>query len=97
MTRVSMFREGDTLCIRADRHASGSTEVCAAASCLMYTLAGWVEQSADRGNYEIGDASAIVRLKDGEAAAEIFSFARIGFRQLAASYPKFIRITRDAK
>lgn len=95
MTSVSLVNNRNSYIIRAIGHATGSTEVCAAVSCLMYTLAGWVEQKPERGVYDISDACAFIYLVRSEATEAIYELSRIGFLQLAESYPEFIRVGVD--
>lgn len=95
MTSVSLIHTRDVFSVTAIGHATGSTEVCAAVSCLMYTLAGWIAQNPERGVYDISDACASVALVGSEAAEAIYELSRIGFLQLAESYPEFIRVGVD--
>lgn len=96
MTQVRLERDDfvGTASITAKGHATGSVEVCAAISCLLYTIAGWL-QNSDFEGYMVG-------LKEGDAcimwytltdkADALYEFAEIGFKQLAASYPEYIRV-----
>ena len=56
MTHVHLEQKGDRYRVRCIGHATGSPETCAAVSCLIYTLAGWVrvEESVQSAAYELG-------------------------------------------
>ena len=90
MTKVYLRADGETFSVRAHGHATGSNEVCAAVSCLLYTLAG----------YLANNTCAQVRVSLKEADAEIvfcgneniFEMLCIGFLQLEKSHPDFISV-----
>lgn len=99
MTKIILEQESGSCVICARGHATGSAEVCAAVSCLLYTIAGWLNN-----NPQIG---GIHRLDDGDAAISfitrdpsartVFELAKVGFLQLAGSYPDYISVeTHDA-
>ena len=96
MTTVYLEHEGGTFAIHARGHATGSPEVCAAVSALMYTLAGWLKQHPEIGGIQRlddGDAS-VVFFDRSDAAKTAFELADVGFRQLAASYPEYISVEK---
>lgn len=77
-------------------HAEGSPEVCAAASAIVYALAGWVENNREHLDER---KQAFIDLKSGDAcllftgdvcADAAFQVAEIGLAQLANSYPDYI-------
>ena len=97
MTQVHVERDthGGLVTISAKGHATGSTEVCAAVSMMLYTIAGWLHNHPDVGSVcrlEDGDASILYYDRSSETRT-LYEFAEIGFRQLAASYPDYISMT----
>lgn len=94
MTTVYLEHDGGTFAIHARGHATGSTEVCAAISCLMYTVAGWLRNRPEIGGiHRLEDGDASIVFFDREAAARTaFELAQIGFLQLASTYPDYIRV-----
>lgn len=91
MTHVYIEQDGDRYTICAKGHATGSTEMCAAVSALLYTLAGWLRNSDTEtitARLDPGDACLMFR---GAADAQTaFDLMTVGFLQLAASSPELI-------
>lgn len=80
--------------ITASGHATGSTEVCAAVSALMTTLAGYAVNSATPLCIRLASGYSIVKFSGGREAAAVYEAMCIGFMQLAASYSNFLRIEK---
>lgn len=97
MTNVYVEMEGGRCLLVLNGHATGSSEVCAAISCLVYALAGYITNAERDGVVEIYSmdmAAGKVRLHfhgDGRATAA-FEMAIIGLRQLEKQYPDLIRM-----
>ena len=94
MTQVYLEQNGRRFTVSSQGHATGSPEVCAAASCLIYTLAGWLHNSAvlvleERLN---NDASAFLCFRGGDSAETAFDMVCVGFLQLAQEYPEYISV-----
>lgn len=74
-------------------HATGSEQVCAAISALMYALIGFLGNQPD-----LEDAIRECKAESGhslvvfEGYNEAFEVARIGLLQIANSYPKYFRV-----
>jgi len=89
MTQVYLEADGDRYTCVAKGHA-GTERTCAAVSTLMYTAAGYL-RNADR------EEVLECRLEPGDAALEwrgtrvCWDVLRVGFLQLAVSYPRDIR------
>jgi uncharacterized protein YsxB (DUF464 family) len=105
MVSVTVYRQPGGLArgIRVEGHAGagpyGEDIVCAAASALVQTAAAALEEIAGlagaaakgEGLYEIRVPQG--RLREGEAASVILETACIGYRLIAGSYPKHLRVT----
>lgn len=97
MTQVTYGGDGSWHYLRAAGHATGSPEVCAAVSGLVYALAGCLKSLERQGRAEVrlcslesGDA-----VLDAEGGAELdgaFDTAVIGLLQIAQKYPEFVRV-----
>lgn len=94
MTKVILEQESGSCVICARGHATGSTEVCAAVSCLLYTIAGWLNNNPKIGGiHRLDDGDAAISFITREPSAKtVFEMAKIGFLQLAASYPDYISV-----
>lgn len=78
--------------VKASGHATGSTEVCAAVSVLMTTLAGYVKNFASPIDIRLASADSAVIFTGGEDAKAAYNMAKIGFLQLENSYGSYIRV-----
>lgn len=93
MTRVYLEQSGDRYCVRCKGHATGSAETCAAVSCLVYTLAGWLRNAAPTMHEaRLDDGDASICFRGGEAAEAVFDMICVGFLQLQAQYGAFIQV-----
>lgn len=98
MTHVSLRRRGNLFCVQAKGHATGSVEVCAAVSCLLYTLAGYLMNNP-KGIHciecKLSEADVDLCFRGEDAAKMLFAIARIGFLQLENSFSKFLCVNVD--
>lgn len=96
MTRVYAERDGNRYTICANGHATGSPEVCAAISGLLYALAGYVRNASDGSTlaYDERLESGNVQLhfRGGEGAGGAFDMAVIGLKQIEAKYPELVSV-----
>lgn len=96
MTRVYAERDGNRYTIYANGHATGSPEVCAAISGLLYALAGYVRNASDGStlSYDERLESGNVQLhfRGGEGAGGAFDMAVIGLKQIEAKYPELVSV-----
>jgi uncharacterized protein YsxB (DUF464 family) len=80
--------------IECNGHATGSEQVCAAISALMYALAGFLGNQPNAYTAIIG-----CKIESGHSEIvfigydEAFEVVRIGLLQLAKSYPEYLKIT----
>lgn len=97
MTTVHAERSGHRCTLSAKGHATGSEQVCAAVSGILYALAGYLA-NAIRERYiefyddhmEPGDVLLDFNGDGGTTAA--FTMAVIGLQQIEQSCPDFIRV-----
>lgn len=94
MTRVTMKSTESEYFVSCEGHATGSPETCSAISTLIYTLLGYLKNSADVviDIEEIADGYAEIIFSGGKCAEIAFEMIRIGFLQLAQAKSKFIEI-----
>lgn len=96
MTEVYAERDGNRFLISANGHATGSPEVCAAVSGLIYALAGYVRNASDNStlSYDerLASGNVCIRFRGGEGAVGAFEMAVIGLKQIEAKYPEFLRV-----
>ena len=91
MTWVYLKRNGRHYTVSCNGHATGSVEVCAAVSCLIYTLAGWLKNSSIKVQEEsIKDGEVLIRFHGGQAARAVFDLLSVGFLQLEQQYGDYI-------
>ena len=93
MIEVRFDIQNDARLLTLQGHAEGSPAVCAAASAIVYALAGWLK------NYP--PAQARLRLKPGdgwilcrgdETVDTALQIALTGFAQLGRSFPHHLRL-----
>ena len=99
MTKIEITKADPRYSILFDGHATGSAEVCAGISALMYSLEGYLrnhEQDLflhsakidDPGwgyiSFELEDPSNFIR--------GAFDLVMVGLMQIAASYPDFCEV-----
>lgn len=94
MTRVTLKEDGGRYEVICEGHATGSREVCAAVSTLVFTLLGYLKNAdgitVDR--EEIADGYADVEFGGGYNARAAFDLVSIGFLQLAVERGNFIEV-----
>ena len=94
MTRVLAGAAGDRFFLQVCGHATGSVQVCAAVSGLVYALAGYVQNDACvKDNIcDIMGADARLSFSGGEQAAGAFWCVVIGLEQIAKANPTFLEV-----
>lgn len=92
MTQVTLERDGSVFTVRAEGHATGSVEVCAAVSCLLYTLAAWLTAHEDiPSTVRLEDADATV-VMIGSACETAFEMLCAGFLSLQKTAPEYVAV-----
>lgn len=76
-------------------HATGSVEVCAAVSTLVYTLLGYLKNADGVAveNAELADGYAEIEFSGGECARVAYELICIGFLQLAMAKGELIEVS----
>ena len=93
MTNVYLEQDGQRYTVSCRGHATGSVETCAAVSCLVYTLAGWLRNSKARVlAEELTDGAALIRFQGDEEARTAFGLICVGFLQLKKQYGQYIDV-----
>lgn len=94
MTKVYAERDGNRYTVHAQGHATGSPEVCAAISGILYALAGYVRNATDGSTIaydeRLDSGSVHLHFCGGPGAAGAFDMAVIGLKQIEAKYPDFL-------
>ena len=91
MTQVYLEQDGQRYTVSCRGHATGSVEACAAVSCLVYTLAGWLRNTSIPVLKEkLEDGKALIQFHGGDAAQTAFDMITVGFLQLQAQYGDYI-------
>lgn len=90
MTEVTLYC-GDSYSVRCRGHATGSPELCAAISCLMFTAAGWLHntQDAELVYEKLDSGDAYLRWHGGKG---LYDLLKIGFLQLQKTEPEKISV-----
>ena len=90
MTSVYLERSGDRYTVHCKGHAVGSTEVCAAVSCLVCTLANWLKMSgANIVKEQIKEAEALICFENEKTA---FDMVCTGFLFLEKRHSEYIKV-----
>jgi len=94
MTAIYLEQDGDRYTVSAQGHATGSMEVCAAVSTLLYTLDAWLHNTDLAVLHErLEPGDALIEYAGAEADAQAaFNFVSVGFMQLAKSEPTTINV-----
>lgn len=96
MTSVYLKGSNDRYVVYCSDHATGSVETCAAISCLVYTLTGWLHGGgAEIIQEQLKDGEAMLIFTGDKAAKAAFEMVCVGFLQIQKTYPKYIRVTAE--
>ena len=83
MTQVNLTQDGNRYTVTATGHATGSVEMCAAISSLLYALEGWLANSSvivlER---KMDDADVRFVFVGGKSCETVFDMVTIGFLRL---------------
>lgn len=95
MTTVYCEKNVDLYSVIAKGHATGSPEVCAAVSGLLYALAGYVKnkkKSLYASEWSIDSGDVFILFRGGENAKAVYDMTVIGLLQIAKSHPDYINV-----
>ena len=93
MTRVKLHF-GAEYAVEAEGHATGSPQLCAAVSCLLYTLAGWLNTTKREQITEmkLEDGNARLAWSGGAGSETAMELMLIGFLSLRETEPERISV-----
>lgn len=93
MTRVYLEQDGNRYTVTARDHATGSVEMCAAISTLIYTLEGWLRNSTVLVlDSTVEDGNVRIVFVGGSNCETVFDMVTVGFLRLQATDPKHISV-----
>lgn len=95
MIQVTLSRKQTHFIVSAYGHATGSPEMCAAVSCLIGTLDGWIRNAGDDAQIhkeQMGCGNAFLEWSGEASSMAVFDAVRIGFLQLELSEPSLISV-----
>lgn len=93
MTDVYLEQDGNRYTVFARGHATGSPEMCAAVSTLLYSLAGWLHNApADILTEKLEPGDACLSYQGDGDDETVFGFITIAFLQLQKSDPAHIKV-----
>lgn len=94
MTNVYAERDGNRYMIHAKGHATGFPDICAAVSCLMQTLEGYIyaEDSITDKLVRLREGEASVSFIGGDKAEAAFSMTVIGMQRLEATNGDAVKV-----
>lgn len=93
MTKITHKSYCGCYSIHAEGHASGSKEVCAAISGILYALKGYLlNAEADIKQADLSEANAHIVFYGGLEAKSVYQMTVIGLAQIANSFPEYASI-----
>lgn len=97
MTQVYAERSGNRCILSAKGHATGSVEVCAAVSGILYALAGYLTNALRERYIEfyenrVEEADVLLDFNGDDCTVAAFEMAVIGLAQIGQQYPEFLRV-----
>ena len=93
MTQVYAERSGNRCILSAKGHATGSPEVCAGVSAILYALAGYlINHDIKISEQRMEDADVHLEFTGGEGAVAAYEMAVIGLLQIEKAHPEFIQV-----
>lgn len=93
MTQVKLTQDGNKYTVTATGHATGSVEMCAAISSLLYALDGWLANSdVIVSEKRMDDADVHIVFVGGERCETVFDMVTIGFLRLQETDRERIKV-----
>lgn len=93
MVKVYAEKDGNIFTLTSEGHATGSEEVCAGVSAIVYALAGWVNNYAsDNVVIELESGDARIVFSGGSEAEAAFDMAVIGLKQIELGHKKSVSV-----
>lgn len=97
MTKVYAEFEGGRCLLNLEGHATGSPEVCAAVSGIVYALAGYVTNAERDGHAEIysmimDSGRALLHFHGDDRVCGACEMAFVGLMQIEKQHPEHIKV-----
>lgn len=97
MTQVYADRSGNRCILSAQGHATGSVEVCAAVSGVLYALAGYLTNAVRERYIEFYEnrmetADVLLDFNGDNCTTAAFEMAVIGLAQIGQQHPEFLQV-----
>lgn len=100
MTQVYIESKGERHILSAKGHATGSSEVCAGVSGILYALAGWLKNAiaeperhrVEAHRWRIWEADVLLDISGDETVEAAFDMATVGLLQIESQYPDYISV-----
>lgn len=97
MTQIYSEQDRSLYTLRAEGHATGSVEACAAVSSILYALVGYLKNAQDAGDaemisYHMKPGDAFVQFRGGPCVEAVFQMAVIGLGQVALAKPEQVSL-----
>ncbi len=95
MTQIYFERDAPSFRVSAQGHATGSVEVCAAVSGILYALAGYLKNApeAEVMTFRLESGDVELDFTGAAGCAGAWEMALIGLKQIAQKYPEQVRVT----
>ena len=93
MTQVSFGRGTRRQTLRLTGHATGSEQVCAAISGIVYSLLGYLDNQPEEAETREEPGYALASDGRGAALDAAFDMAVIGLLQIAQEFPDHVKVT----
>ena len=98
MTKIQARKDGNRYILSAKGHATGSVEVCAAISAIVYALAGYLmNHDIKISQQRMEDADVLLDFAGDDCTAAAFEMAVIGLAQIGRQYPEFLQVDFEEK
>lgn len=92
MLTIRFRADGGYLSLHMDGHATGSPAVCAGASALACTLAGWLDRHGAEADSRLEAGTGAMRCRDTAEARTAFEVVAVGLAMLAEAHPDKVQI-----
>lgn len=97
MVKVYAESDGNRYLLSAQDHATGSEQVCAAVSALVYAFAGYVLNAKENRkamvhNIKLESGKALIHCHGDRDVGTSFDTVVLGLKQIEASNPEFIQV-----
>lgn len=97
MVKVYAEHDGSRYLLSAQDHATGSEQVCAAVSALVYAFAGYAANAKEQGRAEVysmrlDSGKALIHCSGDQAVGAAFDTVVLGLMQVALSSPDYLTV-----